>query len=96
MNASFVWRPSRNPRYLLGGFLGVWRLGEFGVLSSTTQPSLGREGGESGSPNKVREREALLGKRVFHSVPSSEELSGHGRLKTYIARPPYNWGLESL
>jgi hypothetical protein len=96
VNASLVWRHSRNPRYFLGWFLGVWGLGEFVVLTNTTQPSPGRECGESGSPNKVRGREALLVKGVFHSALSSEELPGHGRLQIYIARFPYKWGLESL
>lgn len=35
----------------------------------------------SGSPDKVREGEALQVKGDIHFVQSSEELSGHGRLQ---------------
>lgn len=35
-----------------------------------------------GSPDKVKEREALPEKVVFHFVLSSEEIPRHGRLQT--------------
>lgn len=34
----------------------------------------------SGSPDRVRKGEALLGKGVLHFVPSLEDLCAHGRL----------------
>jgi hypothetical protein len=51
--------------------LGLWR---------TTQSSLGRGYGESGSSDIIREGEALLVKGVLHFMLSSEKLLGHSRL----------------
>jgi len=60
--------------------MGSYGEGVFVGLVRTTPCFPDSRCGESGSPDKVREGETLLGKGVLHFLPSSEELSGHDRL----------------
>lgn len=78
-------RHSRNPRYLRGRFLSGKEEDELVGVPRTTQSSPSRGYGALGSPEKVRDGEVQLIKGVLHFAPSSEKLSGHGRLRPYLA-----------
>lgn len=86
-------RHSRDPRYLLGGFLS--RKEEFNLLGlpRTKRPSPQRGYGELGSTDKVREKAALLVKRVLNFVQSLEEISRHGKLQPKLPGFLQNWFL---
>lgn len=49
-------------------------------IMSPRLPNIPQVWGGSGSPDMVGEGEALLVKGVLHFVPSSVDVSGHGRL----------------
>jgi hypothetical protein len=81
VNASFVWRgiPGISGTYGEASYWGWGEEVELVGLPRTTHLSQDRRCEKLGSPNKVREGEALLLMGVLHFLLSSVDLTSHSR-----------------